>query len=155
VSHPRVVIGLGNPLRQDDGMGWRAAELIEARLTNSDIEVSACHQLTPDLAAKMAEAPLVVFLDADVERAPGEVSQRAVAPEGRHVWSHHLTPGQLLSLVEEVYGHAPPSVLISGGVLETNVSEWMTATGELCAARMAEVAIDLLANNRREARDET
>lgn len=150
-----MVIGFGNPLRQDDGIGWRAAELIEARLNSEDTEVSACHQLTPELAAKIAGAPLVVFLDADVEQAPGQVSQREVAPEGQYVSSHHLTPGQLLSLVESVYGHAPPSVLISGGVLETDLSESMTATGELCAARMAEAAIDLLAANRLRAPDAT
>lgn len=102
MSRPRVVIGFGNPLRQDDGLGWRAAELIEARLTNDDTGVSACHQLTPELAAKVAGAPLVVFLDADVEQVPGEVSQRELKPEGQHIWSHHLTPGQLLGLAESV-----------------------------------------------------
>src|ERR1700744_5030774 len=67
VSRARMVIGFGNPLRRDDAIGWRAAELIEARLSNDETEVSVCHQLTPDLAAKIAGAAFVVFLDADVE----------------------------------------------------------------------------------------
>jgi hydrogenase maturation protease len=145
VSRPRAVIGFGNPLRQDDGMGWRAAELIEARLAKGAVEVSVCHQLTPESVAILEGAPLVVFLDASVDQAPGEVSQRPVEPEGQYVWSHRLTPGQLLSLARDVYGSAPPAVLISGGALETNLSEQMTETGELCAARMAQAAIDLLA----------
>jgi hypothetical protein len=44
----------------------------------------------------------------------------------------------------DVYGAAPPAVLISGGALGMNMSENMTETGERCAARMAELAINLL-----------
>ncbi len=145
MSRPPSVIGFGNPLRQDDGMGRRAAELIEARITKGDADVSVCHQLTPESVAKLEGAPLVLFLDASLDQTPGEVSRRPVEPAGPHVWSHHLTPGQLLSLALHVYGSAPPAVLITGGALETNLSEEMTETGERCAVRMAELAIDLLA----------
>jgi hypothetical protein len=55
-----------------------------------------------------------------------------------------LTPGQLVSLAQLVYGSAPAAVLISGGVLETNSGESMTGTGELCAERMAQFALNLL-----------
>jgi hydrogenase maturation protease len=144
MNNPRVIIGFGNPLRQDDRMGWRAAELIEASLTKGAADISVCHQLTPESVAKLEAAQLVVFLDASVDQAPGELRQRAVEPEGQFVWSHHLTPGQLLSLAQNVYGSAPLAVLITGGVLEINTGEQMTETGERCAARMAEVAINLL-----------
>ena len=45
-----LIIGFGNPLRSDDGVGWRAAEELEHKLSGSGVEVITCHQLTPELA---------------------------------------------------------------------------------------------------------
>lgn len=45
-----LVLGYGNPLRSDDGLGWRVAvELFRAN-ASVDVLVLPCHQLTPDLA---------------------------------------------------------------------------------------------------------
>jgi hydrogenase maturation protease len=143
-----AVIGFGNPLRQDDGMGWRAAELVEAGIPEGSADISICHQLTPEFAVKLAGAPLVIFLDAAVDQAPGEVTERPVEPGGELVSSHSLSPGQLLSLVQLLYRSAPPAVLISGGALEMNSGESMTETGELCAALMAKLALNLLDRHR-------
>ena len=139
-----VVIGFGNPLRQDDGMGWRAAELLGAALPEDVAEISICHQLTPEFAAKLENARLVIFLDAAVDQAPGEVTQRPVEPDGQFISSHSLTPGHLLSLAKLAYGCSPPAVLISGGALEMNPGDSMTGIGESCAAQMAELALNLL-----------
>jgi hydrogenase maturation protease len=139
-----AVIGFGNPLRQDDGMGWRAAELVEAGLKEGAAEISICHQLTPEFATKLEHAPLVIFLDAAVDQAPGEVTRRPVEPDGQFVSSHSLTPGQLLRLAQLIYGSSPPAILISGGAMEMNSGDSLTAIGELCAVQMAELALNLL-----------
>ena len=44
-QHTRLVIGIGNPLRGDDGVGALLAEQAGGR---------SVHQLTPELAAELA-----------------------------------------------------------------------------------------------------
>ncbi len=137
---PPVVIGYGNPLRQDDGIGRRAAEL----LPGGEVEIICCHQLTPELAAALAGASLAIFLDAAVDQRPGEVLSRKVFPCHSGLTSHHLAPEQLLDLARTLNGDAPPAFLITGGVERTDIGDTLTPAAECCAARMAKVALNLL-----------
>jgi hydrogenase maturation protease len=139
-----VIIGYGNPLRQDDGIGWRAAEILEQRLPAGSAEIIQCHQLTPELAANLQGSSLVVFLDAACDQEPGAVSSVPVRPEGAVVWSHYLTPGQLLTLSDQLGGKAPPAFLIRGGIQQMNLCEGLTELGEQTASQMAEVAQTLV-----------
>jgi len=58
---PSLVIGIGNPLRGDDGIGWRLAALMPAR---AGLAVRCRQQLTPELAEELASVERVLFLDA-------------------------------------------------------------------------------------------
>jgi hydrogenase maturation protease len=136
-----VIIGYGNPLREDDGIGWRAAELLEQRLPVGAAEIIECHQLTPELAASIEGAAVVVFLDGACDCTPGAVSSEPVRAEGAVVWSHHLTPGQLLTLSSQLNGEVPPAFLIRGGIESMELREGLTELGEITAARMADEAL--------------
>jgi hydrogenase maturation protease len=139
-----LIIGYGNPLREDDGMGWRAAELLEQQLPAGAAEIIECHQLTPELAANLADASVVVFLDAACDQEPGAVCSAPVLPEGAVVWSHYVTPGQLLTLSEQLGGKAPQAFLIRGGIQSMNLSEGLTELGEKTASQMANLAYDCI-----------
>ncbi len=142
---PTVVIGYGNPLREDDGIGPRAAALLEERLPPGAAEFIQCHQLTPELAAGLEQAALVVFLDAATDQEAGVLSVVPVRAEQSNAWSHQLSPGQLLSLTEQLTGQkAPPAFLIRGGVLRMDLGENLTHSGEQTAIQMAEAAHALL-----------
>jgi hydrogenase maturation protease len=140
VKERTVIIGYGNPLRQDDGIGWRAAELLEQTLPAGSAEIVQCHQLTPELAVNVQGASMVVFLDAACDQEPGVVSTVPVHAEGAVVWSHYLTPGQLLSFSEQLGGKAPPAFLIRGGIDHMDLCEGLTECGEKTASQMAELA---------------
>jgi hydrogenase maturation protease len=131
-------------LRQDDGIGRRAAELLEEKLGPGAANITLCHQLTPELAATFADAPLVLFLDAALDQEPGLVLYRKVSPQCLAPGSHHLSPEQLLDLARTLNGAAPPAFLITGGVRQTEVSDALTPAAERCAARMADVALKIL-----------
>ncbi len=135
-----LVIGCGNPLREDDGVGWRAAELLERKLPAGAAEIIQCHQLTPELAAGFEDAAVVVFLDAACDLEPGAVSTVPVRAEGALVWSHYLTPGQLLTVSEQLGRKAPPAFLIRGGIERMDLGEGLTELGEQTASRMADLA---------------
>src|SRR5690348_4191750 len=89
-----LVIGYGNPLRRDDGVGWAVASGLAGRF-----ETIAVHQLTPELAEPISRARHVVFVDAECGPAAGAVRTCDVAPAAsdRALMAHHLGPAQLLA----------------------------------------------------------
>lgn len=111
------VIGYGNPLREDDGLGFEAAAALCAGLSDrEDVEVHACHQLTVDLAEVLSRAECAVFVDAANEgEEAGRVRLRRLTASDPAAGSftHHLTPGTLLGLCRALYGRAPEGVLVS------------------------------------------
>lgn len=110
-----LVVGYGNPLRSDDGIGWHAAGLLATDARLDGARVLAHHQLVPELAEDVRRASLVVLVDAAAEGAPGSVSVRRIGPRPATpaTWSHHLDPEALAGLAEALYGAAPPMVLVS------------------------------------------
>ena len=139
-----LIIGYGNSLREDDGIGLRAAELVESNLARGEADVLQCHQLTPELAAQVQAASLVIFLDAALDREPGKVSVIPPYKVGPTAWSHHLSPSQLLSLVDK----APPAYWITCGVSRTGWREGLTVQGEGLAVGMAAAALSLLPDHK-------
>lgn len=119
-----LVIGYGNPLRGDDGAGWRAAELLEDDPRAGGARVLALHQLMPELALEVSQASLVVLVDASEEPGvPGTVSSWALGeePASGHVYSHHVDPAGLVQLASTLYGQAPPVVQVSIRVADVQV----------------------------------
>ena len=82
-----LVIGYGNTLRSDDGVGWVAAALLAddprlaGDLSRAGVEVRAVHQLTPELALDFSRASLVILIDAAVDDPPGAISVQALTPD--------------------------------------------------------------------------
>ena len=139
-----IIIGYGNPLRQDDAIGWRAAELAERRLPAQAAEIIQCHQLTPELAARLDGASLVLFLDAAADEAPERICFQPVRAKQIGAWTHHLSPGQLLHLAQQFQGSAPPAFLISGGAAQMDAGDGLSAGAERCAERIAALAVRLV-----------
>ena len=76
-----LIIGYGNPLRGDDAFGYRAAEELQASfIDHREAVILPVHQLTPELAADIARAARVVFIDAAAEGEPGKLASRSVVP---------------------------------------------------------------------------
>jgi hydrogenase maturation protease len=109
------VIGYGNPLRGDDGLGWHVAQQLGAELPSDEVAVIAAHQLTPELAEPVGRAALAVFVDAREGPEPGRVRCETIAPvaEASLSFSHDLDPPTVLALTRALYGSEPPALLIS------------------------------------------
>lgn len=143
MKHP-VIIGYGNPLREDDGLGWRAADLLASQHDFKDAEIIQRHQLTPELAVSLEDAAPVVFMDAAMDIAPGEVCCDRLEVRATNGMSHQLEPSQLLGLAHDLYGSNPAAYLIRGGVFQTGLGDKLSDVGHRCAEEMAETAIKLL-----------
>jgi hydrogenase maturation protease len=109
-----LIIGYGNPLRSDDGLGWYAAVQLFRSSASRDVEVLPCHQLTPDLAEPISHADTVVFLDSTHEGKPGELRCAEIEPaEGSASFSHHLSPQLVLAIARDLYGAFPRAWLLT------------------------------------------
>lgn len=105
-----LVIGYGNTLRGDDGVGYRVAEAVEA-WGWAEVDAYPCHQLTPDLAAVLAEQDRVFFVDACLPQNPPSplVLTRLdpISATTPTFTGHHSRPIDLLILTQQLYGHCP------------------------------------------------
>jgi hydrogenase maturation protease len=109
-----LIIGIGNPLRSDDGLGWVVAEQL-AQDNDTDYDIHTVHQLTPELAEWMAGANLVVMIDASYEGESGELRIRPLSHSAQpgSVGTHHTTPEELAALTSAIYGYCPPVVVVT------------------------------------------
>ncbi|HEY7328818.1 MAG TPA: hydrogenase maturation protease [Gemmataceae bacterium] len=104
-----VVIGYGNELRRDDGIGPRVADSLAAA-NYPNVQVKVCSQLVPELAADLADARLVIFVDARVGDPQTDVDVRRIAAGEMSDWSTHTgDPMALLGLTHALYGRVPES----------------------------------------------
>ncbi|CAD5939074.1 Hydrogenase maturation protease [Planktothrix agardhii] len=61
-----LIVGYGNPIRGDDGIGQAVITELE-QLNLMNVRSLSLHQLTPEVAAEMAEVDTVIFVDASLE----------------------------------------------------------------------------------------
>jgi hydrogenase maturation protease len=108
-----LIIGYGNPLRCDDGVGWRAAEALSLNLPFPEIEIIARHQLAPELAESLRYADLAIFIDAAHGGQPGELTCEPLTLQQGTIRSHQLSPAHLLALAQQLYGATPQAFAVS------------------------------------------
>ena len=136
--HGTLIIGYGNPIRGDDGIGCHAARLLEQHFWNDpDVEVVAAQQLTPEMADDISQRDFVLFLDASSGQPPGTIKRVTISPEpGPCGFSHQLTPSSLLSAAEQLYGDAPYAMCITMAGWSFDVGQKMS---HIATRRMPEL----------------
>jgi len=101
------VIGYGNTLRRDDGVGVRVAEAVEA-LNLPGVKVLTRHQLVPELAEPLSRARAAVFVDATVFSGLKELELSEIeARKGGQILAHAADPRSLLALAGQLFEHCP------------------------------------------------
>jgi hydrogenase maturation protease len=104
-----LIIGYGNTLRGDDGVGQAVADRVNAwNLKN--VRSLSLHQLTPEIAATIAETETVIFVDAisPTEEPISVVQVHPIQAEAAtSQWGHFQDPRSLLLLTQKLYGKTP------------------------------------------------
>lgn len=121
-----LVLGYGNPGRQDDGLGPAAANAIE-ELQVPGIRASAGYQLTIEDASDVAEYEMVVFVDA-ARSGPEPFSVASVEPatDVSCFVSHFIRPELVLAICLQLYGYHPKAACIGIRGYEFSFSEGLT-----------------------------
>lgn len=104
------VLGYGNPLRGDDGLGWIAADMLRQEWKHSqNVIIETAHQLTPEVVEDLSECQVALFLDVKAEGVPGEIELTEVKAD--HVYdsplNHQCAPENLLYYTQQLYGKHP------------------------------------------------
>lgn len=117
--HTLLVIGYGNALRGDDAVGCEVAIAV-ADWHLLPIKSVAVQQLMPELAAEIAKADYVIFVDAcsksyapTIQLDPIVVDKNALAYCAAPILMNHAcNPSALVALTHVLYGRHPQTWLL-------------------------------------------
>ena len=112
----KLIIGYGNSLRSDDSIGIRIAEIV-ASWHLPQVRSLALPQLTPELAADLAQVDLVIFVDACQATETKIMELQALKPPNlTELRSHFSDPKAILRLTQALYGKCPQAwwVIVPG-----------------------------------------
>jgi hydrogenase maturation protease len=134
-----LVLACGNTLRSDDGVGpWLAEWAAQRFQEDSSIRVVARQQWTPDLAAEIAGADSVLFVDSSVDSKPGRVNLIPVAANANSSKpnTHHMGAPELLGLSHSLYGSmSANAMLLTVGAGSTELGETFSEPVEAALPR--------------------
>jgi hydrogenase maturation protease len=142
---PLLIIGYGNPLRSDDGVGPKVAETV-AKWELPGVRSMVCHQLTPELVVPIAAARQVIFVDA-VKDCSSVQSHEVEPARFSQVMTHAMDPAGLLQLTKALYERCPPGLCLTIPAEDFSIGETLSS---LCntGMRIALRRIRLLAMRR-------
>jgi len=141
-----LLLSLGNGSRGDDGVGLALGRALSERLPPGSHQVVEAVQLLPEHAEQAARAEAVVFLDAAVSGAPGEVHANQVTSRApRAALLHALTPEEILGLARTTYGKAPQGLLVTVGGKDFSFVERLSTEAEAALPEAVEKSLAWLA----------
>jgi hydrogenase maturation protease len=131
-----LIIGYGNPDREDDGVAWHILQKLaqyyglgqpDAQVeTIADLDLGGPQrrddkpdllgelQLMPEIAETLVAYDKVCFVDAHTGAYVQDINVKPVQAEYQSSpFTHHLTPETCLVLAKAAYGRAPEGVVIS------------------------------------------
>jgi hydrogenase maturation protease len=110
---PRIlVLGYGNPGRQDDGLGPAAVAEIE-RFEWPNLTAYDNYQLNIEDAMDVAAHDLVWFIDA-AKTGPSPYAVHDVSPASAIEFTSHIVrPEAILAIARQCYGGSPPAFLLA------------------------------------------
>jgi len=110
-----IVIGVGNPLRGDDGVGWYAVDRLMELFKSSEIEFIKCRELLPEISETISQRKFVIFIDVAVDTESGIVAEKKVAPAKNFssLETHQLDPAGILAFSKALYGNVPKAMMLT------------------------------------------
>lgn len=157
-----LVVGLGNPILGDDGVGWRIVEALERRLTQDGIDRLAAGDIELDrlavgglrLMERLVGYDRVVLVDAILgSDRPGTVSVGSLAETacrlaGHLDSSHDATLVEALSAGRALGAHLPDEITVVGVAVQC-VDEFDERLSPPVAAAVDPAVVAILAAIRR------
>jgi hydrogenase maturation protease len=140
-----ALIGYGNDLRSDDGVGQKIANLV-ATWGLENVRTYAVHQLTPELAETIARVDAVIFVDAYLGGEETKVKFiELTASERSQGIAHSLDPRSLLGLTQKLYDRVPKAWIIAVPGVNFELGESFSPVTESAMFNAFKLIDDLIA----------
>jgi hydrogenase maturation protease len=124
------LIGIGNPGRQDDGLGPALIDKINSCPPFS-VNAEWRYQLNIEDAQAIQDADVVIFADAATEGdEPATLTEITPASDIAFT-THALAPESVLALAEELYGRAPKAYVLAIRGYAWDIGEGLSPRAEV------------------------
>lgn len=97
-----LVVGVGNTLRGDDGIGAAVCNLVE-QLNLTGVSITTTHQLHIEQAEAFSEYDIVIIVDAAVTGDGVVFNEVTEESHAASPASHHINAAALLALLKQLY----------------------------------------------------
>ncbi len=101
-GNPCLVVGIGNPLRSDDGVGSHIVQKIQEKHIPG-VKTLVCQQLNIELLEEVGKYKKILLIDASFLGEGMSLRKVNSAKDDQAVSSHHLTPEFFLMLAKKLY----------------------------------------------------
>ena len=150
-----LLIGYGNPDRQDDGAAWHILYRLAARLgrplpdgpeegflpEEQEPDLWFVLQLTPEMSETLADYERIVFIDAHTGQVPAEIQFGPVSPtDSTSILTHNISPAACLALTWSIYFRRPQAHLLTVRGYSFQFSRELTPQTD----RLVDQAVDLI-----------
>jgi len=123
-----LLIGYGNPDREDDGLAWHVLSKLAGRFgqpipLDYELDFVDYHQspdfqfllqLTPEIADLVKNYQRVCFVDAHTGNIHDDLRMTPLVGEYQSSpFTHHLTPASCLAVCKSIYQVEPEAILVS------------------------------------------
>ena len=123
-----LILGYGNIDRQDDGIAWyvlnEIKQILSPKMTMNPGDIISpgtnlpdlffYPQLTPEIADIAAPYDAICFVDAHTGSFPEDIRIIEIDPHYQtSAFTHHMTPGTILALVEMMHQKKITGLLVS------------------------------------------
>jgi hydrogenase maturation protease len=156
-----LVVGYGNPDRQDDGVAWQVIAALRQRLgqrplaedetgleqLEGEADSIQLLQLGPELLETAVQYEQLIFVDAHVRQDRRdlfwETIEAAAAPAA---FTHHMTPAMFLALLAALYGARPDGMIVSIRGHQFDFARALSAATQALVEPAVELIVQRLVN---------
>ena len=111
-----IIIGYGNPGRQDDGLGQAFINQLTEQLSEKNslrLKLQSNYQLTVEDAYDILEYDQVIFVDASINAQAPYSFTEITETNNSGMGSHSLSPNAVIRLCETLYGKGPKAFVLA------------------------------------------
>jgi hydrogenase maturation protease len=156
-----LILGYGNPDRQDDGVAWHVLAALAQQLGRPVPETFEEEfepgdgtpdflfvlQLVPELAETLSDYERVCFVDAHTGNVPEDVQLISVNAQYQNSpFTHHMTAATCLSLAQTIYHKFPEAILVSIRGSQFGFTQSLSPETETLGSQATQMILDWLQN---------
>ena len=141
-----LIIGIGNTLRSDDGIGAHICNLLEAKKLNG-VETMIVQQLDITMAETIATFNKVIFVDAAVNEATVSFQPVLLNEPLSSSFTHHVNAAMLAGLAAKLYPGNTGYYLCTVGGNDFEMGTALSTTAQTTAKQAIDILTEWIALN--------